>query len=87
MDDERYAQLEKALNEHSQLVRKLGIQHQLLRDIVLFLCGTAVPRREMSIYIERIQVPVDWGSPETLEVMESEISALLGDLSTRFGIR
>lgn len=87
MDDERYAQLEKALNEHSQLVRKLGIQHQLLRDIVLFLCATTVPRAELTAYLERIQVPVDWGSSENLEIMEREISALFGDLSTRFGVR
>ena len=46
------------------LLTKMGIQIQLLRDVVLFLCATTVPREAMEAYIERISVPEDWGSRE-----------------------
>jgi hypothetical protein len=64
----------------------MGARIELLRDIVLFLCATTVPRGELFVYLERIQVPVDWGSRENLEIMEREIAALLGDLTARFGV-
>ena len=68
------------------LLTKMGIQIHLLRDVVLFLCATTVPRETMEAYIERISVPVDWGSRENFETMEREISALLRDLNRRFEI-
>ena len=68
------------------ILTRMGARIELLRDIVLFLCATTVPRGELNVYLERIQVPVDWGSREGLEIMEREIVALLGDLTTRFGV-
>ena len=68
------------------ILARMGARMDLLRDIVLFLCATTVPRGELIVYLERIQVPVDWGSRENLEIMEREIAALLGDLTARFGV-
>ena len=66
--------------------KRLHAQVQLLRDVVLFLCANTIPRADLNAYLERIQVPVDWGSSENLEIMEREIAALLGDLTARFGV-
>ena len=68
------------------ILARMGARIELLRDIVLFLCATTVPRGELSVYLERIQVPVDWGSRENLEIMEREMAALLGDLTARVGV-
>ena len=68
------------------ILARMGARMELLRDIVLFLCATTVPRGELFVYLERIQVPVDWGSRENLEIMEREIAALLGNLTARFGV-
>ena len=68
------------------ILTKMGARIHLLRDLILFLCANTVPRDRMEAYIERISVPVDWGSRENLEIMESEIAALLRDLDRQFRV-
>lgn len=70
----------------ARLLKELHAQNQLLRDTVIFLCGTTVPREALDRYIERIQVPVEWGSAENLEIMEGQISTFLRDLEKRFPV-
>ena len=62
------------------LLRGMNAEIQLLRDAIIFLCSTTVPRDSLDIYIERLGVPIDWGSSENLEIMERTISAFLSDL-------